>query len=91
MIIFTTGRGNPVGNPIAPVLKVTANKDTFDKMKDNIDLYFGEVLDGKRSINDVGDDLLDEVVCIANGRRTKAEIYGFGFTETVMSRSCDYV
>ena len=91
LIIFTTGRGNPVGNPIAPVLKVTANKDTFDKMKDNIDLYFGEVLDGKRSINDVGDDLLEEVIRIANGRRTKAEVYGFGFTETVMSRSCDYV
>ena len=91
LIIFTTGRGNPVGNPIAPVLKVTANKDTFDKMKDNIDLYFGEVLDGKRSINDVGDDLLEEVLRIANGRRTKAEVYGFGFTETVMSRACDYV
>ena len=91
LIIFTTGRGNPVGNPIAPVLKVTANKDTFDKMRDNIDLYFGDVLEGKRSINDVGDELLEQVVRVANGRRTKAEVYGFGFTETVMSRSCDYV
>ena len=91
LIIFTTGRGNPVGNPIAPVLKVTANKDTFDKMLDNIDLYFGEVLEGKRSINDVGDEVLEQVLRIANGRRTKAEVYGFGFTETVMSRSCDYV
>jgi altronate dehydratase large subunit len=91
LIIFTTGRGNPIGNPIAPVLKVTANKDTFDKMKDNTDLYFGEILEGKRSINEVGDDLLEEVIRIANGKRTKAEVYGFGFTETVMSRACDYV
>jgi altronate dehydratase large subunit len=91
LIIFTTGRGNPVGNPIAPVLKVTANKDTFDKMRDNIDLYFGEVLEGKRSINDLGDEVLEQVIRVANGRRTKAEVYGFGFTETVMSRSCDYV
>ena len=91
LIIFTTGRGNPVGNPIAPVLKVTANKDTFDKMRDNIDLYFGDILDGKRSINDVGDEVLEQVIRVANGRRTKAEVYGFGFTETVMSRSCDYV
>jgi altronate dehydratase large subunit len=91
LIIFTTGRGNPVGNPIAPVLKVTANKDTFDKMRDNIDLYFGEVLEGKRSINDVGDEVLEQVIRVANGRRTKTEVYGFGFTETVMSRSCDYV
>jgi altronate dehydratase large subunit len=91
LIIFTTGRGNPIGNPIAPVLKVTANKDTFGKMKDNTDLYFGEVLEGKRSINDVGDDLLEEVILVANGKKTKAEAYGFGFTETVMSRACDYV
>ena len=91
LIIFTTGRGNPVGNPIAPVLKVTANKDTFDKMRDNIDLYFGEVLEGNRSINDLGDEVLEQVIRVANGRRTKAEVYGFGFTETVMSRSCDYV
>ena len=91
LIIFTTGRGNPIGNPIAPVLKVTANKDTFDKMKDNTDLYFGEILEGKRSINEVGNDLLEEVIRIANGKRPKAEVYGFGFTETVMSRACDYV
>ena len=60
-------------------------------MRDNIDLYFGDVLEGKRSINDVGDELLEQVIRVVNGRRTKAEVYGFGFTETVMSRSCDYV
>ncbi|UCH08500.1 MAG: UxaA family hydrolase [Deltaproteobacteria bacterium] len=91
LIIFTTGRGNPIGNPIAPVLKVTANKDTFNKMKDNIDLDFSEVLEGARSIDEVGDEVLEEIVRIANGKRTKAEVYGFGFTETVMSRICDYV
>ncbi|UCE33359.1 MAG: UxaA family hydrolase [Deltaproteobacteria bacterium] len=91
LIIFTTGRGNPIGNPIAPVLKVTANKDTFNKMKDNIDLDFSEVLEGARSISEVGNEVLEEIVRIANGKRTKAEVYGFGFTETVMSRICDYV
>jgi altronate dehydratase large subunit len=91
LIIFTTGRGNPIGNPIAPVVKVTANKDTFNKMKDNIDLDFSEVLEGVRSIDEVGNEVLEEIVRIANGKRTKAEVYGFGFTETVMSRICDYV
>jgi altronate dehydratase large subunit len=91
VIIFTTGRGNPIGNPIAPVVKVTANKDTYNKMKDNIDLDFSEVLEGVRSIDDVGNEVLEEMVRIANGKRTKAEVYGFGFTETVMSRICDYV
>jgi altronate dehydratase large subunit len=91
LIIFTTGRGNPIGNPIAPVVKVTANKDTFNKMEDNIDLDFSEVLEGVRSIDEVGNEVLEEIVRIANGKRTKAEVYGFGFTETVMSRICDYV
>ena len=91
LIIFTTGRGNPIGNPIAPVVKVTANKDTYNKMKDNIDLDFSEVFEGVRSIDEVGNEVLEEIVRIANGKRTKAEVYGFGFTETVMSRICDYV
>ena len=91
LIIFTTGRGNPIGNPIAPVLKVTANKETFERMRDNIDLDFSDVFEGRRSIDEVGGDVLEEVVRIANGKKTKAEVYGFGFTETVMSRVCDYV
>jgi altronate dehydratase large subunit len=91
LVIFTTGRGNPIGNPIVPVLKVTANKDTFNKMGDNIDLDLSEVLDGGRSIEEAAKEMLKEVIRIANGKRTKAEVYGFGFTETVMSRLCDYV
>jgi altronate dehydratase large subunit len=90
VIVFTTGRGNPVGNPIAPVIKVTANKDTFHKMRDNMDVDLGDVLDGRKSIDEAGREMLEEIVRIANGKKTKAEIYGFGFTETVMSRICDY-
>ena len=70
---------------------LTANKDTFEKMRDNIDLDFSEVLEGRRSLEEVGNEVLEEVVRIANGKRTRAEVYGFGFTETVMSRVCDYV
>jgi altronate dehydratase large subunit len=91
LVLFTTGRGNPIGNPIAPVLKITANRDTFIKMRDNIDLDFSEVLDGGTSLEEAGKEMLEEVIRIANGKRTKAEVYGFGFTETVMSRLCDYV
>jgi altronate dehydratase large subunit len=91
LVIFTTGRGNPIGNPIVPVLKVTANRDTFNRMGDNIDLDLSEVLDGGRSIEEAAKEMLKEVIGIANGKRTKAEVYGFGFTETVMSRLCDYV
>lgn len=91
IILFTTGRGNPVGNPIAPVLKVTANKETYSKMKDNIDFNLSAGIDGTISIDKLGEDLFNEVISVANGKMTKAEVYGFGFTETVMSRVCDYV
>ena len=91
VIIFTTGRGNPVGNPIAPVVKVTANKDTFERMRDNIDLDVSDVLEGEKTIEEMGDEVLKEIIHVANGKKTKAEVYGFGFTETVMCRLCDYV
>ena len=61
------------------------------KMRDNIDLDLSEVLAGARSIEEVGGEVFEEVIRIANGKRTKAEVYGFGFTETVISRICDYV
>ncbi|MFC1837931.1 UxaA family hydrolase [Thermodesulfobacteriota bacterium] len=91
IILFTTGRGNPVGNPIAPVLKVTANKETYIKMKDNTDFDLSSGIDGTISIDELGEDLFNEIISVANGKMTKAEVYGFGFTETVMSRICDYV
>ena len=91
LIVFTTGRGNPIGNPIAPVLKVTANEDLFVKMKDNMDLDLSPVIRGDKSLAIMADDVFSEIIKVANGKKTKAEIYGFGFSETVIRRMCDYV
>jgi altronate dehydratase large subunit len=60
-------------------------------MKDNIDFDLSGGIDGTISIDKLGEDLLNEIIAVANGKMTKAEVYGFGFTETVMSRICDYV
>lgn len=91
VIVFTTGRGNPVGNPLAPVIKVTANRDTFLRMGDNIDMDLSSALEGRSSIDELGKELLHETIAVAEGKKTKAEVYGFGFTETVISRVCNYV
>ena len=91
MIVFTTGRGTPIGNPLAPVIKVTANKDTYRRMNDNLDMDLSPVLEGEKSLEEMGRQVLDEIVRVANGKRTKTEVYGFGFSETVMSRVCNYV
>jgi altronate dehydratase large subunit len=91
MIVFTTGRGNPIGNPIAPVLKVTANHETFAKMRDNMDMDLSPVLEGEKSIQEMGREVFDEVLRVACGKRTKTEIHGFGFSEVLIRRVCDYV
>jgi len=91
LIVFTTGRGNPVGNPVAPVLKVTANQETYSRMKDNMDMDLSSVVQGEKTIEEMGGEVLAEIVNIANGKKTKAEIHGFGYSEVLMRRVCDYV
>lgn len=76
VIIFTTGRGTPTGNPIAPVIKITANEDTFHKMQDNIDIDASAIMRGEASINDLGMEIYSEILRVANGKTTKAEDLG---------------
>lgn len=90
LIVFTTGRGNPIGNPVVPVLKVTANREMFIHMNDNMDMDFSAVLEGDKTIEAMGREVLEEIVRIASGKKTKTEIHGFGFSETVVRRMCDY-
>ena len=91
VIAFTTGRGTPTGCAIAPVIKVTANRATYQTMKDNMDFDASDVVLRKRSIDDLGEELTQEVVEILNGKQTKAEAFGFGFSEIAMNRICNYI
>ena len=73
IIIFTTGRGTPTGNPISPVIKLTGNKFTFDSMIDNIDFDASKIITGEESINETGNKLFYEILKVCNGKITKAE------------------
>ncbi|MGZ3567907.1 MAG: UxaA family hydrolase, partial [Thermodesulfobacteriota bacterium] len=75
-VLFTTGRGTPLGSPIAPVIKITGNRQTYLKMKDNLDIDVSEILRGKGSIREVGNRIFDETISIASGKLTKAEKLG---------------
>jgi altronate dehydratase large subunit len=73
VVVFTTGRGTPTGSPIAPVIKVATNTPMFTRMRENMDLNAGTILDGTASIADVGNDIFDWIIESANGRKTAAE------------------
>jgi altronate dehydratase large subunit len=76
IVCFTSGRGSTTGHAIAPVIKITGNSSTYDKLEDNIDINAGSVLDGSESLNDVGERIFNKIIHTASGEQTKAEIHG---------------
>ncbi len=76
VIVFTTGRGTPLGAPIAPVIKVSSNSGIYRRMKDNIDINAGDILDGEASIKTIGERIFGEIIEVASGKLTKAEMLG---------------
>jgi altronate hydrolase len=74
VVLFTTGLGTPTGNPIAPVVKLSTNSVLAQRMHDIIDIDTGAVVAGNKTIEQMGDDILDLVIEVASGGvRTKAE------------------
>ncbi|WP_371362750.1 Altronate dehydratase [Sporomusa rhizae] len=76
--VFTTGRGTPIGNALVPVIKITGNKNTYESMEDNIDMDTSGVIEGTRTLNELGNELYEMLLEVCNGKKTKAELYGFG-------------
>ena len=70
---FPTGQGNVVGNPIVPVVKITANPRTIRTMSEHIDVDVSGILKREMTIDEAGDNLIDMIVRTANGRNTAAE------------------
>ena len=89
LVLFSTGRGTPTGNPIAPVIKLTANPITYGKMKDNIDVDGSILLEHPEKMDEVADALVAEIIDFANGKTTKSE--SLGFYELAIARVCNYV
>lgn len=89
VVVFSSGRGSPVGHPIVPVVKITGNKLTFAAMEDNIDFSAAPLIYGEKTVEELGEDLLKMVIETACGKQTKAE--ALGFVETAIARICNYV
>ncbi len=77
MIVFTTGLGTPTGNPICPTIKFATNTALAKRMPDLIDLNAGTIAEGKDTIQEKGEELLNLIIDIASGQQaTKAELLG---------------
>jgi len=72
VILFTTGLGTPTGNPVAPVIKVSSNNKLSRQMNDIIDINAGPITTGEKSIKDIGEEILEEILAVAGGKETKA-------------------
>ncbi|HIE74788.1 MAG TPA: D-galactarate dehydratase [Gammaproteobacteria bacterium] len=82
--IFPTGQGNIIGNPIEPVIKVTANPRTVRTMGEHVDLDVSGLLRREMNLDQAGDALIDMVLRTCNGRLTAAE--ALGHREFVMTK-----
>lgn len=73
---FPTGQGNVIGNPILPVIKITANPRTIRTMSEHVDLDVSGILRREMTIDQAGDALIKMIERVANGRLTAAEALG---------------
>ncbi|GAB3664095.1 altronate dehydratase family protein [Echinicola sediminis] len=69
IILFTTGLGTPTGNPVTPVLKVSSNHILAEKMSDIIDINTGGVISGDKSIDEMGEEILEHIIAVASGEK----------------------
>ncbi len=82
--LFPTGQGNVIGNPIEPVIKLSANPITVSTMSEHIDYDCSGILRGELTLDQAGDQLLDMIRRTANGRHTAAE--SLGHREFIMTK-----
>jgi altronate dehydratase large subunit len=76
IICFPTGRGTPTGFPGVPVIKITGNPRTYERMRENMDINAGRVILGEASISEMGGEIYSEILAVASGKITKAEALG---------------
>ncbi|WP_454759888.1 UxaA family hydrolase [Caulobacter segnis] len=76
LTLFTTGRGSVVGSAVSPVIKVCANPETYRKLTGDMDVDAGRIMEGRGTLDEVGDEIFDLVLAVAGGERTVSEALG---------------
>ncbi len=76
IVMFVTGRGSVIGSPVAPLIKVTGNARTFQRMNEDMDFNAGTILSGERTLDEAAGDLMEMVADVASGQPSKPEALG---------------
>jgi altronate hydrolase len=76
VILFTTGRGSVVGSAISPVIKVCANPATYRNLSGDMDVDAGRILEGRGTLEEVGREVFDQTLAVAQGAPSKSETLG---------------
>ena len=83
LVAFTTGRGSCFGAKPTPSIKLATNTLIYQRMEEDMDINCGKVLDGNASMDEMGQEIFDDFLEIASGRRTKSEILDLGRHEFI--------
>ena len=83
LICFTTGRGSMFGSKPAPTIKLASNTPMFNRLREDMDINCGVVVDGECSIEEMGQRIFDHIMRVASGERTCSEKLGLGDYEFV--------
>jgi altronate hydrolase len=83
MICFTTGRGSAYGCAPSPSLKLATNSALWQRQEEDMDINCGEIIDGKASVQEMGQRIFELVIATASGELSKSEKHGYGQNEFV--------
>jgi altronate hydrolase len=83
MLCFTTGRGSVCGFKPVPTLKLATNSEMYERMRDDMDVNCGLIIDGHSNIEEMGKAIFDLILQTASGKKSKSEAQGFGDNEFV--------
>ncbi len=83
VICFTTGCGTVLGCKPTPVIKLASNSPMYRRLAGDMDINCGQIVDGQKTIDEMGADIFQLILNTASGEKTKSEIYGFGDNEFV--------
>lgn len=81
LIAFTTGRGSCFGCRPAPSIKLATNSEMYNRMAEDMDLNCGAIIDGEKSIDEMGEEIFQAMLATASGQPTKSELLGYGEDE----------